>query len=609
MRVANNSASVLPKSSAKNKSKTLKSSKKEITDTQPIEDKITEILLADDANLLAVICQASFVGDTAASVSLGVLSLLRKRGPKITEEFLKRLFRSRIEEYISKSRDLSDIVRDNSMATMLLNAFARSEGTQYLIKSLQASINNVLPSTTSCELDPFKLGAPRNINYGSTRFSNLVIGSYIPSGSFFVSEIEASSPASPSASQEEEISKILDQIKKNEDCLKSCCSILISSIINNKEGMPDSIRRMCTFLNATIEDILQEAKQIDNGEDAEAIETSLGEKSDILSDSQSPTFDKGRRRSSHAIHQTIKESQEFQDIIEEENDKESVDLAFDASKRNLLQSQSIETNGLNTGNSTNSSDIQILKPKTHRKRYRSGIKWSRLSQTSVSSVVRKSGGALSVSEKVVGSFLFLRFFVPAITTPDTYGLVTTRVTPSSRRGLILCGKVLTAICNDIDFGHKEQYLQGLNGYLHQNRTLVRQFINFVSSSAMEEPEDDRDTFMSRVNAETLARKNIDVDIDNFFFYIGRSLGKIEAEINHQITTIPEEEGESIFKNFNNLKALLEGSQFTNPSSSPFNSGDDSSEELSSKSTKSGSNERKSWIVRLFIKIGIIKGSN
>ena len=44
MRVANNSASVLPKSSAKNKSKTLKSSKKEITDTQPIEDKITEIL-------------------------------------------------------------------------------------------------------------------------------------------------------------------------------------------------------------------------------------------------------------------------------------------------------------------------------------------------------------------------------------------------------------------------------------------------------------------------------------------------------------------------------------------------------------------------------------
>jgi hypothetical protein len=65
-----------------------------------VEQKIAKALLANNCNLLAVICQASFVGDTAAVVAKGILALLRnhKRG-NITERFLKRLLRVKVNMY------------------------------------------------------------------------------------------------------------------------------------------------------------------------------------------------------------------------------------------------------------------------------------------------------------------------------------------------------------------------------------------------------------------------------------------------------------------------------------------------------------------------------
>lgn len=62
------------------------------------------MLLSNNAALLTLICQTSFVGDTAATVSLGILSLLRKY-PGATEVFLKKLLLNRRDEFgILKSR-------------------------------------------------------------------------------------------------------------------------------------------------------------------------------------------------------------------------------------------------------------------------------------------------------------------------------------------------------------------------------------------------------------------------------------------------------------------------------------------------------------------------
>jgi len=45
-----------------------------------------------------------------------------------------------------------------------------------------------------------------------------------------------------------------------------------------------------------------------------------------------------------------------------------------------------------------------------------------------------------------------------------------------RRGLILCGKVLTAMCNDVEFGGKEQYMTCFNNFLHEKKFDLQEFI-------------------------------------------------------------------------------------------------------------------------------------
>jgi hypothetical protein len=55
--------------------------------------------MKNNGDLLITICQSSFVGNTAAAVSVGVLALLRKQPSGTTERFLSRLLTSRVEEY------------------------------------------------------------------------------------------------------------------------------------------------------------------------------------------------------------------------------------------------------------------------------------------------------------------------------------------------------------------------------------------------------------------------------------------------------------------------------------------------------------------------------
>eukprot|EP00842_Homolaphlyctis_polyrhiza_P006703 jgi/Hompol1/7033/HPOL_002968-RA len=63
------------------------------------DQRIIDLLLSEDAALLEIVCQSSFVGETAAVVSKGVLTLLKYRCPEATEDFLKRIFRTRAIEY------------------------------------------------------------------------------------------------------------------------------------------------------------------------------------------------------------------------------------------------------------------------------------------------------------------------------------------------------------------------------------------------------------------------------------------------------------------------------------------------------------------------------
>jgi len=75
----------------------------------------------------------------------------------------------------------------------------------------------------------------------------------------------------------------------------------------------------------------------------------------------------------------------------------------------------------------------------------------------------------------IGGFIFLRFFCPAVSSPEAYGIVEEPPSASSRRLLILITKVLQNLSNDVEFGSKEPYMTKMNDFIQSNRAKLEQF--------------------------------------------------------------------------------------------------------------------------------------
>ncbi|KAH6574130.1 hypothetical protein BASA50_010057 [Batrachochytrium salamandrivorans] len=680
------------------------------------DQRIIDLLLKDDASLLEIVCLSSFVGDTAASVSKGVLTLLRYRNADLVESFLKRIFRTRAIEYVCKSRDLSDIIRDNSMATMLLNAFAKSDGYGFLSISLTAPLNGIFHTLDSCEIDSSKL------RYAAA--SNAIAALPLPSAPALSPSSTARSESVPapfphrfSETQDTHADDKLtpptieETLLTNRKNLQASCTRLFTHVFENRKRMPPSLRRMCQFILETVNEMAvvslvdladrvrtvkrQESISSKNvqsnpidmlsmsasasqsgsinsktlGRSSTSGEVYLMRTTDVpvgyasgmsltgtsvassdsqeyLPNGQLPSqrkllrmlsFKKKNRvaespnssnkdlpiRSSAIIgpggslgHMGIingnsrgigKESSwsgyaspivasndllandTYGAFLESRDDVENaafqdygtpvISLSFEkgSSIRNSplrhLSTTEIHTSATSTEaaqscfqTGSRSSILQGQTPTSLHQYQRSGtsiqgsirsggsityvggfhaprsadmlysrgrmgdadtftsvlptgsissepknntvdgnispfslalpalpnssgqnatyLGKTRGSERSMSmfSVSPRSAGCLTIAEKVVGSFLFLRFFVPAITSPETNALLLSeKLTTPRRRGLVLCGKLLTALCNDIEFGNKEDYLMVFNDYLKDYREAMKEYISYASS--------------------------------------------------------------------------------------------------------------------------------
>jgi hypothetical protein len=76
--------------------------------------------------------------------------------------------------------------------------------------------------------------------------------------------------------------------------------------------------------------------------------------------------------------------------------------------------------------------------------------------------------------KALGSFLFLRFIVPCVTTPHVYGIYQSPPGDLSQRRLTLLAKVLQNLANEVQFT-KEPHMAGLNDFIVENLTNLHQF--------------------------------------------------------------------------------------------------------------------------------------
>jgi hypothetical protein len=126
----------------------------------------------------------------------------------------------------------------------------------------------------------------------------------------------------------------------------------------------------------------------------------------------------------------------------------------------------------------------------------------------------------------VGSFIFLRFFCPAIVSPEAEGLIknTASISREMRRGLLIATKVIQNLANNVLFGAKETYMIVLNDFLTSNIYKVASFLREISrvppvKAAGVVPEvfqmDDKFyAMLHRVLSENMERINRDVATRN-----------------------------------------------------------------------------------------------
>jgi GTPase-activator protein for Ras-like GTPase len=114
---------------------------------------------------------------------------------------------------VLKNRDLADIIRDNSMCTMLLTSFARINGSAYIAQSLTQPLNAIFAKLSDCEVDIHKI-----------------------------------QKETPEESQE--------QLEINRANLQIVCDTLFTHIFDNQNRMPRSMMRMCHFLEKMVAEII-----------------------------------------------------------------------------------------------------------------------------------------------------------------------------------------------------------------------------------------------------------------------------------------------------------------------------------------------------------------
>ena len=107
-------------------------------------------------------------------------------------------------------------------------------------------------------------------------------------------------------------------------------------------------------------------------------------------------------------------------------------------------------------------------------------------------IYQKVGEVFPGSEHIgIAGTLFLRFICPAITIPQTYGLLREAPIESLQRQLTLIAKVLQNTANNCNFGKKEPFMVALNGFIGTNCIKVADFMEHVAvCSGAEEAQEE-----------------------------------------------------------------------------------------------------------------------
>jgi neurofibromin 1 len=127
----------------------------------------------------------------------------------------------------------------------------------------------------------------------------------------------------------------------------------------------------------------------------------------------------------------------------------------------------------------------------------------------------------------VGSFIFLRFFCPAIVAPESVDLHVDSNSREVRRALLLITKVIQNLANNVIFGNKEPHMKALNGFLSVN---IRQVTKFLSDVAVRPRSLDVAASMKTFQQEAEVSSNLEDDDKMIHQFVSRHLSRLEADL-------------------------------------------------------------------------------
>lgn len=127
----------------------------------------------------------------------------------------------------------------------------------------------------------------------------------------------------------------------------------------------------------------------------------------------------------------------------------------------------------------------------------------------------------------IGSFIFLRFFCPAIVSPESIDLDVPADRRDTRRALLLITKVIQNLANNVLFGSKEAHMKVLNEFLSDN---IRQVTKFLSDVAVR-PRSWEVAAATKLFQEE-AERSIDVEGDNAIIqkFVYKHFARLESSL-------------------------------------------------------------------------------
>ncbi|KAJ1959368.1 hypothetical protein GGI12_004373, partial [Dipsacomyces acuminosporus] len=482
-------------------------------ETHYLQKRSTELLLENDLLMTRFLCRLEISGDKAAALASHLVSFIRgnPQTADSVEAFVTEAYDEYLDKYARVSLNPRNILRDNNLANMLVVCYLQQSCRDYLVSILQPVMKAIGPYVENCELDPSRLppdskaGDAHRNSYNLYCVCRTVLDAVFSAGkhappsmrrlcAFIRRRIEEELGIAPRAPLKDRKQKqqapqlpILEMREWENDLKSTVQADIMSDIkaaLDGWLGRPEDVKL-----------------HLPSGSDSKA---SAGSSSSRKTQQQTAAETAAEKPGARAVLSTNKkqapESRADAGTAASSCDPETRKKIEDMMSSSFASIDKLDTSFLFEDSGLPGRSSSKLNPKvsTQASQMSQSPRWSAQSPVASRhhnkhSSKRQSSSYFSPVETVISMLIFVRFFIPILTAPDTYGL-DVNMSPANRRGLLLCAKVLAVLCNGVSFGSKEPYLLPMNGLIRDYRPKLRRYLNSVSSNVghSEDPSNDGD---------------------------------------------------------------------------------------------------------------------